>query len=880
MGWDSRLAWSGEVPLSWPGLGPVALQRFTERNGTEFADAVEPSRVWKAINIDFAGASSGDHTEGRWGKEVGFNRVDPAAEKGRVTLPYFDGLWPSSGKLLIGLWLQHRYTMAFTPFLSTRGGSSPLVYLSGYSAGNLRHQVYNAGGATVGDLGIGTPWGITYGYQWVGQLVDFDARTSTLISVNRDTGESWISPALALSGPPAVASKADLDVFSLQTAGYWSGGYVDEVLVAHPSASFNLRGFVDALAGGTWARGEDESVANVFSVTDTAVTANTSGTLQTGAERVSWTERPDPSIRNAVPYWSTDNGKTWLTGAQLPARLTGLLRWEIPLTSGSTFTGLELLPPAPTIAPIDNQSVEQRGTLTVPLTASWAGLARWTVTAAGVAGEVSGTTLTLRPGWASGDIPVTVTLRDDWDRIATRSFMLNVYPQPWEPAEAPQYPRTPIVIGDGDEAEAVIDSLSASVVKELNGEHLLEFSLPLRHPKASLVVNEQPVELAGELYRIRRVTTERKGRAPALAVYCEAKFYDLAYAGQVPAREYLQAAAGTAIEDALVGTGWTLGAVNVTTRRTYSVEEMTPLAMLRLIQSQHGGDLLFDGRAQTVSLVAQSGRDNGVAFMYGRSLSGSKRVVDTTSLVTRIIPRNADGVGIESVNGGVAWVEDFTYTDEVRSAVYNFAEGASPFTMLAMASATLANRSKPSYSYEFTVADLSHSSGQPVDAFDVGDVVTVVDQELGIRESQRVLKVEHDVARPWASKITLSGKLRELGSSSAAQDAALSTGSTSSTFDLVPYNLLKNARFDNLLAHWASSGATVVDGRGTGDYAVRFAGSGTRWIEQTVQPDNRDVYSLSLDVTSSEAGVVPTLRAIATVYYEDGSSESIPVELA
>lgn len=880
MGWDSRFAWSGEVPLSWPGLGPVALQRFTTRNGTEFPDEVNPDRVWEAVNIDFAGATSGRHIDGRWGKQVGYNLVNPATEQGRLVLRHFQGLWPSSGRLLVGLWTQQHYTMTFNPLLSTRGGSSPLVYLSTYGAdGDYRQQVYGSGGTLLVDNRASTAWRATLGYQWIGQLVDFDARTTRLLVVDRTSGRSHVGAPVAFTGAVNPTSTADLDVYALQTAGYWTGGYVDEVLVAHPSADFDVAAFVDALAGGTWARGADEAFAEAFTVTDTAVTANAAATLRTGAERVSWADRPEPSIADAVPYWSTDGGSTWQTGSELPEAFTGLLRWEVPLTPGQTFTGVTLLPPSPTLAPIPDQQVEQRGELVVPLTATWSGTPRWDVAAPGVQWDVSGTTLTLRPGWASGDILVVVTLRDDWDRLASQSFTLTVVPQPWEPPEAPQYPRTPIILGDGDDAQAIIDAAAAKVTKEVNGEHALEFSLPVQHPKAGAVVNEQPVELAGELYRIRRVTTERKNRAPSLAVYCEAKFYDLAYAGQVPAREYLQTSAGQAIEDALEGTGWTVGAVNVTTRRTYNVEESSPLAMLRLIQQQHGGDLLFDGHAQTVSLVVQSGRDNGVAFLYGRSLSGSKRVVDTTSLVTRIIPRNADGVGIESVNGGVPWVEDFTFTDEVRSAVYDFAAGTSPFTMLAMAQATLAARCKPSYSYEFTVSDLSHKSGQLVDSFDVGDIVTVVDAELGIRETQRVLKVEHDVIRPWASKITLSGKLRELGTSAAAQQAALSTGSTSSTFDLVPYNLLKNGRFDNLLAHWASSGATVVDGEGTGDYAVRFQGSGTRWIEQTVQPDNRDVYSLSLDVRSSVAGVVPTLRAIATVYYEDGTSESIPVEL-
>ena len=58
-----------------------------------------------------------------------------------------------------------------------------------------------------------------------------------------------------------------------------------------------------------------------------------------------------------------------------------------------------------------------------------------------------------------------------------------------------------------------------------------------------------------------------------------------------------------------------------------------------------------------------------------------------------------------------------------------------------------------------------HRSRQDGRRFDVGDVVTVVDHELGIRETQRiVLKVVHDVDPPvGVPKITLSGKLRELG---------------------------------------------------------------------------------------------------------------------
>ncbi|OAZ40954.1 hypothetical protein A9Z40_03160 [Microbacterium arborescens] len=878
IGWDTRFAWSGETPLTWPDLNVVALQRFSENDGGDFPDAVDPSRVW---TVEEWATSTDRYFHGRWGRHLGLNRLDPGgADRRALRLPFFEGLWPSSGRLLMGLWVQQNYTMRWNPLMSTRGrGDSPLAYLSTYADGDVRQGVYSASGSLLHDSYVTFPWAQTLGWQWIGQLVDLDARTSRLVVVERDTGRRFIGPASSFTGTPNRASVADLEVFALPSGSMWTGGYTDEVMVAHPGPNFDVEAFADALARGTWARGQEGDAEEALAVTDEGVTALSAITLRTGAERVSWTLAPDPALRAAVPHWSSDEGVTWQTGS-LPARLDGLLRWDVPLAVGASFDGLELRPPAPALAPIDPQAALQRSTLRVPLEVTLSGAPVWDVAAPGVSAAVEGSTLVIETGWASGDVAVTVRVRDSYNRSASRSFVLTVSPEPWEAPPPPQYPRAPIVLWDDDDpAEAVIDARACVVTKEVNGETFVEFALPLKHPRAGVVRSERLVEVAGGRYRTRRITTERSGGTPVLAVYAEAAHYDLAYAGQVPEREYLQTPAGAAIEDALRDTDWSIGAVTVTTRRTYSVEETTPLAMLRLIQEQHGGDLVFDDEARTVSLVAQSGQDNGVGFFYGRNLSNSKRVVDTTSLVTRIIAQNADGVTIASVNGGLPYVEDFTYTSEVRTAVYDFASGTSPFTMLAMAQATLANRSKPSYSYEFTVADLSHA-GHAIDAFDVGDIVTVIDEELDIREAQRILRIEYDVIRPWNSKVVLSGKLRELGSASGSEAGALTTGAGSTSFDLVPFNTLRNGRFDNGLAHWASSGVSVVETeRGTGHQAARFAGSGLRWIEQTVSPDNRDVYSLSLNVETTQPGTVPALQALVTVEYEDGTRDTIPVDL-
>ncbi|WP_141393462.1 phage tail spike protein [Glutamicibacter sp. BW80] len=879
--WDNRFSWSGEVPTSYPDLNPVALQRIEPASGLDYADAVTPSRMWQRV----VGGANDGYVAGQWGYQMGLNQVNPATDQGGFKLPYFSGLWPSSGKLLMGLWTRQSYVMAHSPLMSTRGGSSPVAYLATAASGRLRHQVYSSTGASLLDQYEDTPWVQTLGWQFVGQLLDYGAQTSQLFSVLADTGASWIGPVRALAGAPNPASTADLDVYALQSAGYWTTGVFDEALVAHPGASFDLPGFVDSVALGKWADGQKDANRTRYTLSESSITAQVAGTLSTGAERVSWSAQPvvTGAPAEVTPYWSTDAGATWQTGSQLPAALNGLLRWTVPMTVGQSFSGFTVdVPsePAPTLEAIPNQTLEQGGLVNIPLVFSNQGAPSWSISTPPVASAtISGSVLTLASGFEVGDGQVTVTLTDEIGRKVSRTFTVTVTAREWEAGAPPNYPHAPIILYDGDDVPVtvIIDSLGAVVTSEVNGEHKFEFTLPATHKYASTLTSERFVEVAGERYRIRRITDARSGRKVHTSVYAEAEFYDLATAGQIDAQEFRQVAAGDVMTIALAGTGWSVDVANVRTLRTYSIENTNPLALLREVQKNHGGDLVFDNRNHRVSLVTNSGRDNGVAFFYGKGLSDPKRVIDTTSLITRIYARNADGQTIASVNNGVPYVEDYSHTSEVRSATYDFKSGTSPYTMLAMANATLANRSKPSYSYEVTVAD----TGNELDAFDAGDFVTVVDEEIGISDTQRIVRLEYDIIKPWRSGITLSAKLRELGSSESTDAGLLTTGTGQGAFDLVPFNLLLNARFDNGLAHWASFGAEVVDGEGTGDQAVMFSGPGERWIEQTVTPDNRESYAFSFDVRSTgPTGFVPDIGVEAVVTYEDGTSETIQIEIS
>ena len=889
--WNTRRDWSGE----WPAAGAVLLQRFDALSGSgatkTLPDVADPSKTWTLRN---ASASSAGLSAGRWGNNLSLNRTAPATEQTSLTVPYFAGLWPASGKMLFSAWAALSFAMSFTPIISSRNttGVAPLAYLSTTSDGRPRAMIYNSAGTAILDQSetIASIGWTPAANEWVCYLwlVDLTAKTSQVALVKRDTGQTFVGPVRTFTGTPNAACTAAFEVATLSpTAAYWAGGYIDEVGYWQPTGAVDLSALVAEVKRSLPARGADSAGGVGLTVTDTGVAASAAATLLTGARPAVWDAAPQIATTPAIAatpaaLLSTDNGATWDTPPTLPAPFNGLVRWSVPLYAAESLSDLRLLeqPTQPNLDAGGVLTVGQAGTVSATITGTWSSTPTFSAVApTGVAVSFVGATMTVVAGWSIGDFPITVTVVDEYGLSDSALWTLSVTPPAVPDAPAPQYARAPLILYSAlDERAAVVhDAPSAVLTTEVNGEQTITFTLPQRHAARQLVRAERIVEVAGELYRIRGVTSYRDGRVPMVEVYAEARFYDLGTAGQLDARDFAAVQPGTVMAIILAGTGWTIGRVNVTTTRTWSLQEGSPLAALRQVAKVHGGDLVFDNKARTVSLLTFAGRRDGLTFFYGRGVTGAKRVEDTTTLVTRLYARNAEGLTIADVNGGLPYVEDFTWTTEVRTAVYDFASGTNPFTMLAMATATLGRRSKPKVSYEVEVVDLSAWSAQALDRFACGDEVKVIDAELGIDTTDRIVRLEYDLLRPWASKITLSEKLRELGDSSGPDGGTLTTGADIDTRDLVPFNLLLNARFDNGLAHWAASGATVVAEGVTGLNAVKLAGGGVRWIEQTVAPDTREVYTLSfqMEATDWPAGLVPELTVVAEVVYDDGFTETI-----
>lgn len=425
----------------------------------------------------------------------------------------------------------------------------------------------------------------------------------------------------------------------------------------------------------------------------------------------------------------------------------------------------------------------------------------------------------------------------------------------------------------------------------MNGADTLEFKLPFHDPKRSTLENEKQVQIVNDIYRIRTLTDNKGEDGRVITqVYAEAVFYDLSFSAEKEPREFNADTADVPMQYALLGTGWTVGNVTVTTKRTWQCAEKNALSILRAVQNIYGGDLVFDSANRQVHLLTFSGTDSGALFSYRKNLKSIQRVVDTRELVTRLYAYGKDGMTFASINGGKEYVEDYTFSSEVKVSTLDCSSLTNPYQMLEYAKMRLAEYSKPRVSYVLSAMDLSALTGYEHEAWKLGDIVTVDDKELGLLVKTRVVRRQYNLQEPWKTVIELSSKLRELGDSSAQWDKAADALSSAELVnrqeikDMVPFNHLRNSRADDGFAYWVNSGFEVDTENGvSGTASFKAVGvpGMTKSLSQTVYPATRKSYTFSAQIASEnlEKGENGQVGVEIVIEYEDGTTETRFIDL-
>jgi phage minor structural protein len=323
-------------------------------------------------------------------------------------------------------------------------------------------------------------------------------------------------------------------------------------------------------------------------------------------------------------------------------------------------------------------------------------------------------------------------------------------------------------------------------------------------------------------YVVRSVDVQRADGMPVTTAYCSGSIAELSRAYIVDVRNR-GAYPADCLAKALAGTRWSLGEVGAGSTPTADLAfyHMSVLSAIQSITDTYGLELSTrialtpDKRAiarRIVDLPARRGSASVTRrFEYGRDLTGIRRTVDASDVITRLY---GWGKGIEqtddegdatggysrkidfsSVNHGLKYVEDAAATaawgmvgpdGSISPSVGDaeFPDDDDPSVLLAHTKARLLEVSKPVVSYEADVAALGRA-GLDADGVDVGDSVHIVDTTFtpALRLEGRVLKLEEDLVGPLSdAKITLGNITQSYTQRSARVQQALDqlTGHASS----------------------------------------------------------------------------------------------------
>ena len=828
----SQEDFTGEYPVT---ERTSALWRFNESAPDSNTQLRDSSGHGRHFTISGWSGTTASLPVSRFGQYFRQNISNPTSEKTHLIAANDGSFFSALGeKIAVGGWINpttYSVGQTYSPIFNTRQGpGQPIFYVSLFQ-GRPRMMLYNSAGTLLLDQSETPSFSmVNGGWYFIAAVIEVTAKTSQFILCDRSNGAVWIAPKRTFTGTLNPTCTANIVMGMHADTYYYAGGFDDWFM--ETDSQLTIDDLRDHFKMALLANGAD-SAAAVDALTEpgAVVLKATSGVYPTSGMLYT----------KAVPCSLSGSGRVALTSEYI-AGVTSIAEVETA-TSGD----LE----------------------------EWSS---WQTVGSG--GELQS------PNRQYIRFRVTLATTDTARTPKLLEIQLHDIPKP--PYEKLGFAR-PVVLAANGAWEAVLENAFDIIVTgEVNGAEVLEFKLPWGDGKRAALDNEKSVQIVNDIYRIRTLSDEKSTDGSTLTtVYAEAAFYDLAFSAEKQPIEFNADTPDVPMRYALEGTGWSVGTVNVSTLRTWQSTEKNALAILRAVQNIHGGDLVFDSANRLVHLLTFSGKESGALFAYRKNLNSIKRVVDTRSLITRLFAYGKDNMTFASINGGKEYVEDFTYSGEVRVSTLDLSNFSNPYQMLEYTRMRLAEYAKPRVSYVLSAMDLSTLTGYEHEAWELGDIVTVDDRDLHLTIRTRIVRRQYNLQEPWQTVLELSSKLRELGDApeeTIADQLAQSDLVQQEIRDMVPFNHLRNSRADDGFAYWQNSGFEVDTESGvTGTASFKAVGvpGMTKSMAQTVNPASRRNYTISAQIGSENLtkGANGQVGIEVVFEYEDGSIETRFIDL-
>ena len=253
--------------------------------------------------------------------------------------------------------------------------------------------------------------------------------------------------------------------------------------------------------------------------------------------------------------------------------------------------------------------------------------------------------------------------------------------------------------------ENVINPL---IVEAINREYEFNFTTVIDNDKSNHVNYQNKVEAENNYFNIIYTKEERTQDGIFINAQCEHVSYDLLDTEHTAG--FTATGVFSAVASLAIGTAnFTIGSVASTATETISILEATNARQILLnLASLHSGEIEWD--KYTINEVSQRGANRGVQFRYRKNLTEVKRIVDNRKKV-----------------GG-----------------------------------------NPTVSYSINVAELEFEQSyidkgyNTLEHYELGDTVKIIDEDLNLDTSLRIVKESHDVNQRMQGEVEISNFIDDL----------------------------------------------------------------------------------------------------------------------
>ena len=311
---------------------------------------------------------------------------------------------------------------------------------------------------------------------------------------------------------------------------------------------------------------------------------------------------------------------------------------------------------------------------------------------------------------------------------------------------------------------AVLDEcIVAEVTEELNGEYSLYIEYPADSRKATHLVELNIIKANEQLFRIYKVERQQEATR-RIKVWARHIFYDLAFYF-IESVNLVNANMKEAIEGTIPPEAQAVFEFIAPERNIYPIKlrNINALEGLFNLIEIYGGELIRDNF--TIEILEKLGEGKGTTIRYGKNIKGLKAIIDTSEFATRIYPIGDNNLVLQEryieAEGEIANILPYPITRKVEFSGCKDVE-----ELRELAKKYIKKVSNPFINITVELLELSKTKeyGKYAKLFnmELGDIVKVEHERLGIYSELRVIKKVTDLLNHINTKIELGNPLNTI----------------------------------------------------------------------------------------------------------------------